>query len=266
MIFLIKKMLIKLFGYRLLLVLGDTLVLDRYLWLLKYLPRTRQNEVLIDVGCGSGAFTLASGSRGYEAIGISWDKRNQEEAQTSAKYSGLQKKTKFEVVDIRMLDSHTEFNNSFDVCINFENMEHILDDRKLMGDIYDILKPGGILLFTTPYYFLSPISQSDEGPFSQEEDGGHVRRGYTRTMLKELCSDAGFHIEKISGCSGYFSQKITKLYRKFYIIHPLLAWVMILPFRVVPPLLDPLFRKLFGATDFSICMIASKPRLASPLS
>ena len=123
MIFLIKKMLINLFGYRLLLVLGDTLVLDRYLWLLKYLPRTRQNELLIDVGCGSGAFTLASGSRGYEAIGISWDKRNQEEAQTSAKYSGLQKKTKFEVVDIRMLDSHTEFNNSFDVCINFENME-----------------------------------------------------------------------------------------------------------------------------------------------
>jgi SAM-dependent methyltransferase len=256
----IKKFLINLVGYRLLLVLGDTLVVDRYLWLLKYLPKTRQNELLIDVGCGSGAFTLASGARGYDSTGISWDKRNQEEAQTSAKYSGLQQKTKFEIVDIRKLDSHRKFENTFDICINFENIEHILDDRKLMKDIFDILKPGGLLLFTTPFYFLTPMSKSDEGPFSHEENGGHVRRGYTRAMLEELCSDSGFHIEKISGCSGYFSQKITKLYRKIFIIHPLLAWVVILPLRALPLLLDPLFRKLFGVTDYSICMVASKPR------
>ena len=255
-----KNFLVNLVGYRLLLVLGDTLVVDRYLWLLKHLPKTRQNEFLVDVGCGSGAFTLASASRGYEATGISWDKRNQEEAQISAKFSGLHEKTKFETIDIRKLDSHHKFKNTFDVCINFENIEHILDDRKLMRDIYGILKPGGMLLFTTPFYFLTPISQSDEGPFSHEEDGGHVRRGYTRAMLEELCLESGFRIEKISGCSGYFSQKICKLYRKIFVIHPLLAWVVILPLRALPPLLDPLFRKLFGVTDFSICMVASKPR------
>jgi hypothetical protein len=83
------------------------------------------------------------------------------------------------------------------------------------------------------------MSQSDEGPFSHEEDGGHVRRGYTRDMLEELCSDSGFHIEKISGCSGYLSQKITKLYQKLFVISSLLAWVIILPFRAVPHLLDP---------------------------
>ena len=67
----IKKFLINLVGYRLLLVLGDTLVVDRYIWLLKYLPKTRQNELLIDVGCGSGAFTLASDVRGYDSTRIS---------------------------------------------------------------------------------------------------------------------------------------------------------------------------------------------------
>mgnify|MGYP007024823395 FL=1 len=95
---------------------------------------------------------------------------------------------------------------------------------------------------------------------SHEENGGYVGRGYTRAMLEELCSDSGFHIEKSSGCSGYFSQKITKLYQKISIIRPLLAWVVILPFRALPPLLEPLFQKLFGVTDYSICMVASKPR------
>ena len=168
----IKKFLINLVGYRLLLVLGDTLVVDRYLWLLKYLPKTRQNELLIDVGCGSGAFTLASGARGYDSTGISWDKRNQEEAQTSAKYSGLQQKTKFEIVDIRKLDSHRKFENTFDICINFENIEHILDDRKLMKDIFDILKPGGLLLFTTPFVFFSPFQKAMRGHFHTKKMAG----------------------------------------------------------------------------------------------
>jgi len=83
----IKKFLINLVGCRLLLVLVDTLVVVRYLWLFKHLPKTRQNEFLIDVVCGSGAFTLVSGARGYDSTSISWEKRNQAEAQTSAKYS-----------------------------------------------------------------------------------------------------------------------------------------------------------------------------------
>ena len=149
---------------------------------MKYLPKTRQNELLINVGCGSGAFSSASGARGYDSTGISWDKPNQEEAQISAKYSGLQQKTKFEIVDIRKLDSHRKFENTFDMCINFENIEHVLDDRKLMKDIFDILKLGGLLLFTTPFYFLTPMSKSDEEPFSHEENGGHVRRG-----IRVLC-------------------------------------------------------------------------------
>ena len=32
---------------------------------------------LLDVGCGSGAFTIGAARMGYDALGLSWDARNQ---------------------------------------------------------------------------------------------------------------------------------------------------------------------------------------------
>lgn len=256
----IKTILSKVFGYRLHLVLGDTLVLDRYRWLLKHLPETREGLKLLDIGCGSGAFTLSSAARGYFSVGLSWDERNQQEAYKSANETGLTDKTTFDVSDIRELNKHEEYSGIFDVCINFENMEHVLNDKKLMEDIFDILKPGGMLLFTSPYYFYKPMAQNDKGPFSEEEDGGHVRRGYTKSMLVELCEVSGFQIEEISGCSGYLSQKITRIYRIFFKISPLLAWLVIIPLRILPILFDALIKRMFMTVDYSICMVAVKPR------
>jgi 2-polyprenyl-3-methyl-5-hydroxy-6-metoxy-1,4-benzoquinol methylase len=65
------------FGFPATLVHGDTLVLDRWFWLTRYLPVTRNGESLLDVGCGTGAFTIGAARRGYRAIGLSWDERNQ---------------------------------------------------------------------------------------------------------------------------------------------------------------------------------------------
>ena len=202
-----KVLLGKIFGYRFYLFLGDTLVFDRYLCLLQFLPFTRKPMKLIDIGCGTGAFTLVSAARGYNSLGISWDERNLLEAVKCAKNQNLGQSAKFEIRDIRKLAQYKKPRNKFDIFVNFENMEHIIDDRKLTRDVYNILKPGGMLIFSAPYYFLCPISKSDEGPFSNEEDGGHVRRGYTRTMLDELSLEVGFKIEIISGCSGFFFTK-----------------------------------------------------------
>ena len=257
---LIKAFLSKIIGHKFHLILGDTLVLDRYFWLLKYLPQTKEKMTLLDVGCGTGAFTLVAASRGYESVGLSWDERNQSEAHRTAINTNLSSMATFEICDIRELDLHAKFKDAFDVCVNFENIEHIIDDKKLMVDIFNTLKPGGILVFSTPYYFYKPISRSDQGPFSEEETGGHVRRGYTKSMLKELCLVSGFQIEEISGCSGYFSQKITKIYRALFEISPLLAWIVILPLRILPVLLDKPIKHLFGSVDYSICMLAVKPR------
>ena len=74
--------LVKILGFPATLIHGDTLVWDR--WRLLQ-PRLREHRgCLLDVGCGSGAFTIGAARMGYDALGLSWDERNQRVAQERA--------------------------------------------------------------------------------------------------------------------------------------------------------------------------------------
>src|SRR6516225_9143784 len=111
-----KSLLVRIIGFPATLIHGDTLVLDRWLWLRRRLPITANGETLIDIGCGTGAFTIGAAKRGYRAVGLSWDERNQSENNFRAKFCG-------------------KHNNKFDVAICAENIEHIINDKKLVIDI-----------------------------------------------------------------------------------------------------------------------------------
>lgn len=254
-----KSLLVRLFGFPATLIHGDPLVLDRWLWLRQRLPRTRNCERLLDIGCGSGAFSIGAALRGYDVLGLSWDERNQQVARERAALANAES-AKFEVFDVRKLDRRSDLHSGFDVAICTENIEHILDDRKLMKDMAACLKPGGRLLLTTPFLLYRAISPGDLGPFSKTEDGGHVRRGYSQAMLTELCEHAGLVIEEFSSCSGLLSQKADGLHRRVARIHPLLGWASILPLRPFPPVLDGLIGRVTGWPDTSICLEAYKPR------
>ena len=254
-----KSFLVKCFGFPATLLHGDTTVLDRWLWLKGRLPTTKNGESLLDIGCGSGAFSIGACLRGYEALGLSWDQRNQEIANDRAKASGAEA-SRFEVLDVRYLDARADLVGKWDIAICLENVEHIIDDRKLFQDISACLKPGGRLLLTTPYLLHYPITSDDKGPFKQSEDGGHVRRGYTKAMLEELCICAGLIPEDISYCTGFLSQKVTMVLRTASCVHPLFAWSLVLPLRLLPPLFDPLIYALTRWPGFSICLEAYKPR------
>ncbi len=251
--------LVRLFGFPALLVHGDLLVVDRWRWLKKYLPTTNGGEMLIDIGCGTGAFTIGAGMRGYSCTGISWDERNQKLAEKRAEICGVGK-IRFPVLDVRNLDAQVDLKGLFEVAICCENIEHVIDDRKLMKSIAGLLKPGGRLLLTAPYFHYRGITPEENGPFLQIEDGRHVRRGYTAMMIRELCDCAGLKIEELGSCSGFFSQRVTALMRR---IKPrILAWSIVLPLRVLPPILDKLLVHWFGWPDDSICVVAYKPRFA----
>ena len=254
-----RSLLVRLLGFPATLIHGDTLVLDRWLWLRRRLWRTSNAERLLDVGCGSGAFSMGAALRGYRALGLSWDERNQAVARQRAALVGA-RRAEFEVFDVRKLDQRDDLHECFDIAICCENIEHILDDFKLARDIASCLKPGGRLLLTTPNIHYRAMSRNDEGPFEPIEDGRHVRRGYSRSMLCELCTVAGLIPEEISFCSGLVSQKITKLLRVLSRLHPLAGWSLTLPLRLLPPLLDPLVTRVTGYPHFSICVEAYKPR------
>jgi hypothetical protein len=72
-----------------------------------------------------------------------------------------------------------------------------------------------------------------------------VRRGYTAESLTRLCSRAGLKVSEINYCSGFLSQKITAIARLACKIHPLFAWALALPLRLLLPLVDPVVPKYF---------------------
>jgi 2-polyprenyl-3-methyl-5-hydroxy-6-metoxy-1,4-benzoquinol methylase len=254
-----SSLLVRLLGFPATLLHGDTLVLDRWIWLRRRLPRPAQALRLIDVGCGSGAFTIGAARRGYRCVGLSWDARNQQVATRRAALCNATAAT-FEIMDVRQLGAHPGFRGVFDIAICLESIEHVIDDGKLMRDICGCLHPGGRLLLTTPNFDYRPITRDDDGPFLEIEDGRHVRRGYTRQSLARLCEDAGLAVERISYCSGFFSQKVTWLFRVLSRHHPLLGWLAVLPLRPLAPILDPLVARFTHWPYFSICLEATKPR------
>lgn len=98
------------------------------------------------------------------------------------------------------------FNDSvFDVCTSAEIFEHIPDDKKAFKEIFRVLKPGGIIIFTVPFddiedtierainnngiieYLKEPVYHNDS------IRGGKVLcyRDYGRDIIKRL-SDVGF--------------------------------------------------------------------------
>jgi ubiquinone/menaquinone biosynthesis C-methylase UbiE len=70
--------------------------------------------------------------------------------------------------------------NSFDVIVAFDVLEHIPDDKKAVQEIVRCLKPAGTFVFTVPA-FAWLFSEHDYLL-------GHVRR-YNKPMLKRLFQD-----------------------------------------------------------------------------
>jgi GT2 family glycosyltransferase/SAM-dependent methyltransferase len=80
---------------------------------------------------------------------------------------------------------------SFDVVTFFDVLEHVVDDGRAAAEALRVLRPGGIVLVTSPsrrwrfpyYRALAPICPTDDDVMA---DWGHVRRGYEVAELTRL--------------------------------------------------------------------------------
>jgi 2-polyprenyl-3-methyl-5-hydroxy-6-metoxy-1,4-benzoquinol methylase len=243
----VSDLIVRIIGWPATLIHGNTKVLDRWTFLKSRIPKARgTGERVLEVGCGTGGFTMGVALRGYEAVGLSWDQRNQTVAERRARVLSIGN-VSFPICDVRELDGRSEFKEAFDIVICCEVIEHIMDDARLFRAMHACLRPGGRFYLTTPN-LLYNSSAADIGPHSSIEDGGHVRRGYTPAMLRELCKQSGFEVEEVTEVSHVFSQLESRLqWRLTQIIGNTLTWPLMLPLRLLPPLLDGWLGKWIGS-------------------
>ena len=81
---------------------------------------------------------------------------------------------------------------SVDVVVNFQVIEHLWDQSQFVAECARVLRPGGLLLMSTPNRItFTPDSDTPVNPF-------HTRE-LSAAELTELLTDGGFEIESMNG-------------------------------------------------------------------
>jgi|HubBroStandDraft_2_1064218.scaffolds.fasta_scaffold12634_5 SAM-dependent methyltransferase len=246
--------LLRVFGWRFLLITGDPCVLDRWLWLRGHLRRG--NARTFDAGCGNGGFSIFAARAGNEVVAASFLSNEQESARRRADILGVTG-IDFRIIDLRELDDHRGSLGMFDQIICLETIEHVSDDEGLVKSLAAMLEPGGQILLSTPFARHRPLHTEEREP-SSVEDGSHVRYGYSQERLKQIVDGAGLDVTSESFVSGVVSQRLTNLMRRLSARIGLFpAWVILLPLRVLA-LLDAPLSRLSRYPYLSVALCAVK--------
>jgi ubiquinone/menaquinone biosynthesis C-methylase UbiE len=104
------------------------------------LGRTTSEMSLLDVGCSTGFFADTGSSEFRRVVGIDID----EGAVAHAQERFATKKVSFQVADSMAMPFD---NASFDIVSCSQIYEHVPDPKRLLDEIYRLLRPGGYCYF-----------------------------------------------------------------------------------------------------------------------
>jgi 2-polyprenyl-3-methyl-5-hydroxy-6-metoxy-1,4-benzoquinol methylase len=245
--------LLRVFGWRFLLITGDPCVLDRWLWLRAHL---RSGDIrTFDAGCGNGGFSIYAAGIGNQVVAASFLDSEQESARRRANILGVNG-IDFRIIDLRELENYHDALGMFEQIICLETIEHVSDDDALVRRLSAMLEPGGRLLLSTPFDRHRPLYTEELRP-SPVEDGSHVRYGYSQERLRQVVEGAELDVESVGFISGAISQKLTNLMRRLTSRIGLFpAWLIVLPLRVLVVLDAPLSRMLrYPQLSVALCAV-----------
>ena len=205
----------------------------------KYLgPLAKQSAAplkVIDLGCGTGAFTARFLDDGYELHGMDISPNSIHYAQKT--YPRIH----FTVGDIERTGLPDE---SFDVIFLSGVIHHFSDSIPLLTECHRILKKGGILLAydpnkTNPFMFLYRCKES---PFYSSKGVTENESPLTKKRLRTSLEAGGFREYSVYSISG-----ITYKY-----IESKIAFVLLPAYNFVERMMDiPIFRNSFGSFNVS---------------
>jgi SAM-dependent methyltransferase len=167
-------------------------------------------DAISDAGSGFGQYVHYL-SRRYPRAKITGFDIKQEQVDDCNRFFktiGREELVSFQRADLNEMDRREEF----DLVLCVDVLEHIEDDRGVMRNLCRALKPGGILLISTP---------SDQGgsDVRHEQDTSfideHVRDGFGAGEIAEKLTSAGFSDVKVRysyGKPGGLSWKLSMKY------------------------------------------------------
>lgn len=121
---------------------------------------------------------------------------------------GLSKAQNYGLKTINTVATKLPINdNSIDIVICLDLIEHVTDDFKVINEIARVLKVGGKVILTTP------MENGVSFPFLGYEKNalanknlGHVRQGYSLKMIEGLFAKSNLKVDRVSRYFNLFSR------------------------------------------------------------
>ena len=160
------------------------------------LVRDAGAKTVLDAGCGNGNLAADLALAGFEVIGVDGDPKGVEIAR--AAYPGL---------DVRVGLFEDEPPGAFDCVTSTEVVEHLYSPHLLASFCFKALKPGGVLVMSTPYHgYLKNLGLALAGQwdkhFTVNWHGGHIKF-WSRATLTRLLEQAGFEVIGFTGVGRF---------------------------------------------------------------
>jgi len=137
------------------------------------LPKDKRPLRVLDVGCGTGLMLGKLKSMGYDPVGVDLHSLSMQ----YCRKRGTQKLLQADVTHLPFI------NDSFDLILALDLIEHVQQDRALLKEFYRICAPGGRVLITVPAH-----------PFlwSEHDEALHHYRRYRKKPFLQMLKDCGF--------------------------------------------------------------------------
>lgn len=182
---------------------------------IKYLRSDHRISSVLDAGCGDGNFAASVASYGYKMYGIDM-------SESGIKIASQRGAGQFAVAS--MYDNLTlPFENIefYDAIIAIETIEHLYSPRIFVRRSYQALRPGGIIILTTPYWgYLKSIVLALMNRIDRYHtalwDGGHIKH-WSRNTLVQLMTEQHFEVLAFEGCGrpiSYLWNGMLMVFRK----------------------------------------------------
>jgi len=200
------------------------------------------NVSILDAGSGFGQYSYYLSNKNKSAEILAVDVKDEQVADCNKFFQqiGL-KNVLFKVADLTQFRKE----NSFDLVLSVDVMEHILEDVMVFKNFYASLKTGGMVLISTPSDQGGSDAHDDEdGSFIEE----HVRNGYNIQEIQDKLRSAGFtkiEARYAYGTPGKIAWRLSMKYpilmlgvsKAFFIILPF-YYIITYPFSFILNYID----------------------------